>query len=189
MVTHIILMNACAPLIALACNRIWPANQPKSRMPVRNLLFPAMIVQLALLWAWHAPPALDAAMRSHALHLLMQASLFLGALWFWSAIFLIGGHRRWRAILALLITSKIFCLLGILFVFAPRTLYPAVLSGHHAAHLSGITVADQQLAGLLMLTACPATYVLAGIVIATLWFNEISSDTAASPVPVQEARA
>ncbi|KXF76603.1 hypothetical protein ATN84_11125 [Paramesorhizobium deserti] len=168
MVTHIVLMNACAPVVALACVRVWP----EYRIPGRTLLFPAMITQLVLLWAWHAPPALDAAMRSHLLHLAMQASLFLSAFWFWSAIFRINGHRRWRAILALLITSKIFCLLGVLFVFAPRILYPGILSGHGATHLS--TLADQQLAGLLMLAACPATYVLAGIVIAALWFDEIA---------------
>jgi len=180
MVAHILLMNVCAPMAALACLRIWPLR----RMPLAGLLFPAMIAQLTLLWAWHAPPALDAAMRSHLLHLVMQASLFLAAFWFWSAIFRISGHRRWRAIVALLITSKIFCLLAVLFVFAPRRLYPGILSGH-GAHLS--TLADQQLAGLLMLAACPATYVLAGIVIAVLWFDEISRLSA--PDRMREAGA
>lgn len=170
MVAHIVLMNACAPLVALAC--IW--IRPQRRIPARNFLFSAMAAQLLLLWAWHAPPVLDAAMRSHFLHLVMQVSLFLSAFWFWSAIFLVRGHRRWRAILALLITGKIFCLLGVLFVFAPRVLYPGVLSGHAAAHSPAVTLADQQLAGLLMIAACPATYVLAGIVIAALWFDDIS---------------
>ena len=49
-------------------------------------------------------------------------------------------------------------MLGALLVFAPRPIYS---SGHH-----GFDLADQQLAGLLMLAACPLSYVLAAIVIA-----------------------
>lgn len=177
MLVHILLMNAVAPLIALAIpDSVW-----RSPPRWRRLLFPATVAQLAVLWAWHAPPALDATLQSDALHLVMQASLLLSALWFWSAVFYARDDRRWRAILALLVTSKLFCLLGVLLVFAPRTLYG--VGTVRSASLLG----DQQLAGLLMLVACPVTYLIAGVVIAARWLSGI--DAAGRPIsPRQTAR-
>ena len=169
MLVHILLMNAVAPLIALALRHRWadPAG-------LRGWLFLAMTAQLVLLWAWHSPPALDAAARSQALHLAMQASLLICAIWFWSAVFFVRDDGRWKPIVALLLTSKLFCLLGVLLVFAPRLLYPDLLAAH-GGHALPATLADQQLAGLLMLVACPATYVLAGVVIAARWFGDMDA--------------
>src|SRR5690606_37280558 len=148
MLVHILLMNAVAPFVALALNRIPSIGWQDGR----HFLFPAMAVQLALLWAWHAPPAISAVSQSGALHGLMQGSLLLAALWFWSAVFFIKDDSRWRAILALLLTSKLFCLLGVLLVFAPRLLYPGLdAASMHGPHVSGL--GDQQLAGLLMIVA------------------------------------
>lgn len=175
MSVHILLMNAVAPLLALALAGM--ASRSGSRW--RRLLLPATIAQLAVLWIWHAPPMLDAAMQSAALHLAMQVSLFLCAFWFWSTVFYSRDDRRWRAILALLVTSKLFCLLGVLLVFAPRALY---FSSSTAGSMvpSGSLLGDQQLAGLLMLVACPVTYLVAGIVIAARWLGRI--DAAGRPV-------
>lgn len=173
MSVHILLMNAVAPLLALAVTGM----AQRSNSSWRRLLLPATIAQLAVLWIWHAPPLLDAVMQSDALHLAMQASLLLCAFWFWSAVFYTGEDRRWRAILALLVTSKLFCLLGVLLVFAPRALY---YSGTAAGSMMrpSVLLGDQQLAGLLMLVACPVTYLVAGIVIAARWLGRID---AASP--------
>lgn len=164
MLTHILLMSAVAPLLAFAAHRYLPRRRVQ-------LIVPATIVQVASLWAWHSPPALDAAMRSGVLHTIMLLSLLAAAFWFWSAIYDVR-ESRWRAILALLVTGKLFCLLGVLLVFAPRTLYAGLAPGHAGA------LADQQLAGLLMLIACPATYVAAGIVVAARWLGRIDSDSA-----------
>jgi putative membrane protein len=182
MLVHILLMNAVAPVIALAASgSVWGAS-PR----LRSLLFPATVAQLAVLWAWHAPPVLDAVMQSNALHLAMQASLLLVALWFWKAVFYAREDRRWRAILALLVTSKVFCLLGVLLVFAPRALYLG--AAEHGAAQSASILGDQQLAGLLMLVACPVTYLIAGTVIAARWLGGM--DAATQPVSRrQSARA
>jgi putative membrane protein len=164
MLTHILLMSAAAPLLAFAARRYLPLRRVR-------LIVPATVVQVAVLWAWHSPPALDAAMRSGVLHTVMLLSLLAAAFWFWSAIF-DARERRWRAILALLVTGKLFCLLGVLLVFAPRALYAGLASGHAGA------LADQQLAGLLMLIACPATYVAAGVIVAARWLGRIESGSA-----------
>lgn len=183
MLVHILLMNAVAPLIALAVREA--AWRPSSRW--RSLLFPATVAQLAVLWAWHAPPVLHAVMQSAALHFAMQGSLLLCALWFWLAVFCATDDVRWRAILALLVTSKVFCLLGVLLVFAPRALYSGPATGH-AAMQSASSLGDQQLAGLLMLVACPVTYLVAGTVIAARWLRRI--EAASCPIPRrQSARA
>lgn len=59
--------------------------------------------------------------------------------------------------MALLLTGKLACLLGALLIFAPRELY----------RLHGLpSLEDQQLAGLLMITACPLSYVVAGVAMA-----------------------
>lgn len=157
MTRHILLMNLSAPLIALAL-ALW-LREGFTRK-AQGLLFAAAIVQLALVWGWHSPPVLTHAMSPLG-HFAMQASLFAAALWFWSAVI---AAARWKAIFALLITGKLFCLLGVLLVFAPRPLYGAM---PHAL------LDDQQLAGLLMLAACPATYIVAGIVLAERWLSEI----------------
>jgi putative membrane protein len=166
MAVHILLMTFLAPVLALAARRTMRA----ALAPMKGVLAHVEIaaaVQLAMVWAWHAPPVLAAAHGSHVLHIAMQATLLASALWFWASLFAISGNSRWRGIVALLFTSKIFCLLGILFLFAPRALYPG--PGSDAAAV----VADQQAAGLLMLVACPAAYVLTGIVIAAQWFGDL----------------
>ena len=66
--------------------------------------------------------------------------------------------------MALMVSAKLFCLLGILMILAPRALY----AGHHGA---AIDLADQHLAGLLMITACPLTYLALATFLAARWIG------------------
>ncbi|RVH52657.1 cytochrome c oxidase assembly protein [Sinorhizobium meliloti] len=178
MAVHILLMNLAAPLAAFAVTRV--------RLQRREIagwaLALATFAQIAALWAWHAPPSLNRALEFPTVHLLMNASLFLTAFLFWRVVLRLHGQRSWQPIVALLITSKLYCLLAVLFVFAPRALYPAFAASHttHATGAVNATLADQQLAGLIMLVACPVTYVLAGIVIAARWLLTMEKDEAGS---------
>lgn len=122
------------------------------------------LLQLAVLWGWHAPPAMRFVMASDVGSALMQLSLFAVALWFWLVVLAQRGGARWRSIFALLVTGKLFCLLGVLLVFAPRSLYAG----------ADVSVSDQQLAGLLMLGACPLAYVLASILMAARWLDDLA---------------
>ena len=106
----------------------------------------------------------------------MHLSLIGAALWFWHSVILAAERSSWRALGALLITGKLFCLLGVLLAFASRPLYSQAALAHsgHSAHINaGMLLPDQQFAGLLMLIACPLTYVLAGVIIAARWMAEI----------------
>jgi putative membrane protein len=163
MAAHIVLMNCAAPLLASAWI-IW--RRPEAAGASRALWL-AVFLQLLLLWAWHAPAAQRLA--DHGLPMFaMHASLFAAALWFWHSLIRLVGNARWHGVAALMVTGKLACLLAALFVFAPAALYAG---GHHGTE---VTLADQQLAGLLMITACPLSYVLAGIVLAAQILNDAS---------------
>jgi putative membrane protein len=166
MAQHIVLMSAVAPVLAYLLRPRLPES------PVRQLAA-ATAVQIGVLWFWHAPPVFELT-TFVPMHVLAQLSLLLAAMWFWSAVFAVGGNARWRPILALLITGKLFCLLGVLLTLAPRPLY-AGMAHHGMADL----LQDQQLAGLMMIVACPLTYLVAGLICAAKWFASL--EDAAAP--------
>lgn len=162
MVTHIVIMNFVVPAILMM--------MPRRRLDWAWRFWPhATTAQLVLLWGWHTPPVLDAAMASSVLMASMHISLTLAAACFWAAVISMPETGRWRSIFALLVTGKLFCLLGVLLVFAPRTLYGS-MAGHASMSAPLAPLADQQLAGLIMVVACPITYVLAGVWVAARWF-------------------
>ncbi|MBU2531574.1 MAG: cytochrome c oxidase assembly protein [Alphaproteobacteria bacterium] len=174
MLQHIVIMNLLAPLIAHMLAGIALVRCQEKYAPRRLAM--AMTFQLLALWLWHAPPLHHAAMASPSLHAVMILSLLGASLWFWIEVFSHRGSARWRVLVALLVTGKLFCLLGALLTFAPNPLYMPVSviagPGHPALAVSA-AIADQQAAGLLMLAACPLTYILAGIVIAARWLGEL----------------
>lgn len=174
MASHILLMNALAPALASAIISSFGDRAPG--FASARVLIAATVLQLALLWTWHAPNLWGLALRTPLVHLLMQASLLASSLTFWLAILSEKGVFRWRGVVALLATGKFSCLLGVLLLFAPRLLYADAHVGHgHVAADGDELLADQRLAGLLMLIACPFCYVLAGIAIAAKWLQEIET--------------
>lgn len=167
MASHIALMNFVAPIVALAALRLLP-SQLRLVLCRGGMLLSATASQIALIWAVHTPTLLAFAISSASFHLVLQGLLLIVALWFWGSIFAQPFHHFWRSLLGLLLTGKLFCLLGALLVFAPRALYPFHSHGAHSSLLAGsAAIEDQQLAGLLMLLACPLSYLLAGVVISS----------------------
>lgn len=162
---HILLMNGVAPLLAAALVAAMRCPAGSARLGT------ATVMQVAALLAMHHPDVLRAAHAAPPFHLAMQLFLLAIALWFWTAVLALRGARRWRALVALALTGKLFCLLAALMVLAPRPLAFADMASHGGA---GVMLEDQQLAGLLMLAACPLTYVLAGIVVAARWLVEMA---------------
>lgn len=175
MAHHIALMNVFAPLVAiLIADRVRSRLGGMNRTRGVHQLWWAAAVQLIVLWTWHLPSAQRWGMESEAGQLFMHASLFLSAVVFWTMVLALAGSRRWQSILALLVTGKVACLLGSLLIFAPRLLYASAEHGHPATHaMASLTLGDQQLAGLLMIVACPLSYLVAGVVIASQIMNEL----------------
>jgi putative membrane protein len=170
MATHILAMNVAAPLLVLATRRIL-AESVKTWL--QGSIAPASAIQIVVLWGWHLPGSFAFAAASSASMAAMHISLFAVALWFWASVVVEAEKSRWRSLGALLITGKLFCLLGVLLAFAPRPLYAEAAVTHGMGHMAMNLLPDQQLAGLLMLVACPLTYVLAGIIIAARWIADI----------------
>lgn len=169
MATHIILMSALAPFLAVLSIRFASA----AVLTTGRALAIVTAAQLALLYAWHAPGAAAYTESHPAAHLSMHASLLAAALLFWLAILGDTGIARWRSVAALAITGKLACLLGVLLVFAPRVLDTSAASWGATTEMM---LADQRLAGLLMLAACPASYVLSGVWIASQWLLALEDD-------------
>lgn len=158
MAQHIAFMNIIAPLTAVAIT--WGAtSQPVSG----RTLWMAALIQIFLLCAWHVPSVQRTVVHAGLLQIAMHGSLFIAAVFFWTCLLRLPERAPWHGIAALLLTGKLACLIASLLIFAPRLLYAAADSAHHAAQ---ITLSDQQLAGLLMISACPLSYVVAGIVLA-----------------------
>lgn len=153
MLTHVLMMSAAAPLavLALRCllSRSWHTR------PLQ--LWFATLLQLAVFLYWHAPAGMMQAMHGPGGMLWLQASLFAAASVFWYCIAGLGPARAWHAIAALLVTGKLFCLVAVILAFAPRPLY----------HM--MTLADQQLAGLIMITLCPLTYIASALLLCRRW--------------------
>lgn len=155
MLVHIVTMSIVAPVAAAG----WALLGPQ-RAAGGSELWAATTLQVAVLWAWHVPAAHRIASFSAVGSFAMHATLLAAAFWFWLSLIRLRPADQWQGILALLITGKLACLLAGLLVFAPRPLF-----AHH--HHASDALDDQHLAGLLMIVACPASYVLAGVLMAT----------------------
>lgn len=162
MAQHIGVMNVAAPVAAI------PIAARLRSAP--GLLWWSGLAQIGLLWAWHLPSVQQAAFAWPLLPVGMLVALAAAALLFWALVLRLNADGRWGPLAALLLCGKLACLVGVLLIFAPRELFglPGISLGFCSAGPS--TLADQQLAGLLMVTACPLSYVTAAIVSACLNF-------------------
>jgi putative membrane protein len=163
MVAHIASMNVVAPLLAALLATRW--RFPDARPA---LLWAATLGQIVLIWAFHAPANHAVATSRPWFQFGMHAVVLTAALLFWMSVLTLSANRRWQAVPALLVTGKLVCLLAALLVFAPRVLYGA----GHAPHAA---LDDQQLAGLLMIAACPLGYLVPAVVIAVQLINDVST--------------
>ena len=161
MTLHISLVALVAPLLAWGVAR--SRFDPVRLMPALFAPIPASIVELMVVWGWHAPILHHAARMGEGAFLLEQAS-FLGAgLLLWLAcIARTPTAENWRpaaGVGALLFTSIHMTLLGALFALTPRPLY-----AHGPEELFGLSqLADQQLGGAIMLLVGGASYLIGGL--------------------------
>mgnify|MGYP001768621158 FL=1 len=153
---HLAAMNVVAPLAAA----LWPARREIE--PGGSAWWSLGLAQMGLLYAWHAPPLAVAAHGSAPLGAALLAALFLAAFAFWRFVFASMAQGAWRAVAALLLTGKAACLVGALLIFAPRDLY-ALTGGAGLCGGGSSSLADQHLAGLLMVTACPLSYLIVAV--------------------------
>lgn len=160
MARHMALVAIAAPLIALglAGGRFDPTRAAPALFPA----IPISLVELLVVWGWHAPALHALAREGGAALFAEQASFFLAGLWLWLACFGAGGGERparfAQGAFAMLLTSIHMTLLGVLLAASVRPLFGA--HGHgHGLH-------DQQLGGIVMLAVGGAVYLAGGVALA-----------------------
>lgn len=162
MAMHMTVVVVAAPLIAIgiAGSRLdLSAARPVWFAPVV-----ASLLELVVVWSWHAP-ALHQIARTTAWGVVLeQASFLLTGLLVWLSAF--GGYdhesnRRAAGVVGLLLTSMHMTLLGTLLGLSSRALYPHVHYGDGTLGLSPLR--DQHLGGALMLLVGGTVYLLGGL--------------------------
>lgn len=162
MLLHVVTMTLVAPAVVYA---VVGFRRPARRNPGPAKLWAATALQALLFLFWHTPYGMLTGMHSKGGELLLQGSLLLTSCLFWWMLLRLHPDKAWHAILALLLTGKLFCLVALLLTFAPRALYHSMPLEH------------QQLAGLIMITLCPLCYVASAIWLCWRWLRSIEQDT------------
>ena len=205
MAQHIVLTAVVPPLLWLGrpVILVW-SLPPRGRRVVGALLrarllrklwnwmtlpFPAFVIEALVLWGWHAPSAIEAALENGAIHAAMHFSFFMGGLLFWHALAHAGrrqgvGYAETAGLSFL--TMMHTGLLGALLTFAPRPLY----LGYGDSPLTwGLTpLEDQQIAGLIMWVICGMIYIVAGIVLLAAWIRQFERRHASVPSILSQYR-
>jgi putative membrane protein len=156
MLLHMGVISVAAPALALAV--AGSRFDPVCHWPGVFNVFAATVVEMVIVWGWHAPYFHLAARQHMEVFGVEQVSFLVAGLWLWLAA--TGGervkepHRAWSGVAALLFTSMHMTLLGALFALAPRAVFG---DGTPAA------LADLHLGGGLMLLIGGASYLAGGL--------------------------
>jgi putative membrane protein len=161
MVMHMGVVAVAAPLLALAV--AGGRHDPVRRLPGVFAPVPASVVELLVVWGWHAPALHDAARGTPGALVLEQGMFLASGLLVWLAAFgggeVLRAERRAAGVVALLLTSMHMTLLGALLALPPRPLYAHGIAG------GGLLtpLQDQHLGGAIMLTVGGAAYLAGGL--------------------------
>jgi len=189
MIEHEVIMLVAAPLMALSRPlgvMIWafpgPARSAMSSWARGGAIYwlwrhatapvTATVVQLAVIWLWHAPALFEQALRHEGWHVLQHVCFLLSALLFWWAM-LFGRQGRsgyGLAALCLFVTSLGGGALGALMTFAISPWYADYAA--MGLGLLGLTPEeDQQLAGLIMWIPGGMVHAAAALIMLMRWLG------------------
>lgn len=184
MVQHVLLLAVASPLLALGAprptilralpepvrGRVRRAWRPVLRQQSRHWLaatVATLVLQAAVMWAWHLPALYDAAERQPLLHGLEHISFLVSSTLFWWVVTSSRRSRRGVAVLALFAGGLPGTALGAALLLAPRPWYP-----HYAGGSVGHGLADQQLAGVVMWSFAGLAYVVGAAVLFGRWLAD-----------------
>ena len=160
MLMHMGVVAVAAPLLALglAGGRLDLTRKfPRLFAPI-----PASVVELVIVWAWHAPTLHHAARHDLSAFITEQSMFFAAGVFVWLSS--VGGDPWRRAsrsaagVVALLLTAMHMTLLGALLALSPRPLYAHMVGGFGLSALD-----DQHLGGAIMLLIGGVSYLLGGL--------------------------
>jgi putative membrane protein len=190
MVQHLLLVVVAAPLLALSApssailrgsplavrraSGRWRRRLGLTHGNLAVLRHPAAVwlLQVGVLWFWHAAAPYDAALDNRFLHLLEHASFLVTAVLFWHVVIGVRGAARVSGGLGVLLVfamamQSVF--LSALLTFARTPWY----SGYATTTASwGLDpLADQQVAGVIMWIPAGGIYLAAALVLLVTWIG------------------
>jgi putative membrane protein len=158
MIQHMLLLDAVPILAILGLTKV--ILRPVTRVvhdlerragPFAHPAF-AVILYVAVIWAWHIPAAYDEAVRHPLVHVCEHITFVLaGSLYWWHLLSPIRARLRLDGMgpVIYMVSTKLFVgALGMGLAFAPSALYPYYV--HHARVWGISAIDDQSIAGLIM---------------------------------------
>jgi putative membrane protein len=179
MLQHILLLDVAPILAILGLTKV--ILRPLTRLVADverragPLAHPAVAVVLyvAVIWAWHVPAAYDFAVGHPLVHVLEHISFVLaGSLYWWHLLSPIRARLRLDGMgpVVYMAATKLFVgALGMGLAFAPSALYPYYV--HHARVWGISAVDDQSIAGLIMAVE---QSVVMGVALAVLFMRALT---------------
>lgn len=168
MTQHMLFMLVIAPLWALA--RPFPQwravlgdlLRPLWQPLLRSARYPVALAMLhgSLIWIWHTPRLYLLALDNLWWHLIEHACFLLSGWLFWWSVLRASPARTPQALMGLLLTLMHTGLLGALLTFGSTSFYGAERS-----------LADQQLAGLIMWVPGGLVYLAAAAWLGWRWMS------------------
>jgi putative membrane protein len=159
MTLHMGVVAIAAPLLALGL--AGGALDPVRRAPRLFPPVPLSLVELAAVWAWHAPALHHFARNTTAGFVAEQGTFLAAGVLVWLSAFgggrLLAQERRGAGVAALLLTSMHMTLLGALLALSPRPLY------RHAEVCALSPLDDQHFGGAIMLLVGGVVYLAGGV--------------------------
>jgi putative membrane protein len=179
MIQHMLLLDVAPILAILGFTKVIlrPITRTVSELerragPLAHPAF-AVVLYVAVIWAWHVPAAYDLAVRNESVHVLEHLSFVLaGSLYWWHLLSPIRARLRLDGLgpVAYMGTTKLFVgALGMGLAFAPSALYPYYV--HHARVWGISAIDDQSIAGLIM--AVEQSLVM-GVALVTLFVRALA---------------
>ncbi len=158
MLQHVLLLDLVPILAILGLTRVLlrPVTRSIGELERRVgvLAHPvfAVVLYVAVIWAWHIPAAYDYALRHGAVHLLEHTTFLLaGSLYWWHLLSPIRARMRLSGmgpVVYMASTKVLVGALGMGLAFAPTAMYAYYT---HRARVWGLSaLSDQSLAGILM---------------------------------------
>lgn len=160
MALHLGVVALAGPALAVGLARLVSARRPPGGWLVWAGL--ASLVELVVVWGWHAPALHAAAAYQPAVFVLQQGSFLAAGVIVWlPGLVASGGAGLGAGIVAMGLSFTHMSMLGVLLTLAPRLIYPDGLCGG-AFGLDALT--DQRLGGVMMAVFGGVVY-LAGAII------------------------
>ncbi|HWG09687.1 MAG TPA: cytochrome c oxidase assembly protein [Solirubrobacteraceae bacterium] len=158
MVQHVLLLDVVPILAILGFTKVLlrPVTRAVHTLERRAGLLAspafAVVIYIAVIWAWHIPAAYDLALRHPLVHVLEHLSfLAAGSLYWWHLLSPIRARLRLAGLgpVAYMGSTKLFVgALGMGLAFAPTALYAYYV--HHARVWGLSAHDDQSIAGIIM---------------------------------------